>query len=171
MASLAEAQAAVAIVRDAGGRIVGRTRLQKVGFVLEAAGLGVGFPFGYKHYGPYSEELSAAARTATVVGLINEIEQPTSWGARYSTFTTTVPADPNLVPARAQLIAAMIDVDAVELELAATALFLARSGYPNAWAETARRKPEKAAMGRLDRAIALYNNLRQIPTPRPLPAI
>lgn len=62
MATLNDAQRVVAIVRDAGGRIVGRTRLQKIGFFLEAAGLGAGFPFKYKHYGPYSEELSAASQ-------------------------------------------------------------------------------------------------------------
>ena len=29
-----------AIIRDAGGKIVGRTRLQKTGYLLELAGLG-----------------------------------------------------------------------------------------------------------------------------------
>jgi hypothetical protein len=47
-----ELRGTVAIVRDAGGHIVGRTRLQKIAFMLEPAGLGGGFPFRYKHYGP-----------------------------------------------------------------------------------------------------------------------
>ena len=34
---------------------------------------------------------------------------------------------------------------AIELELAATAAFLAREGQADPWGETARRKPEKAA--------------------------
>ena len=53
-----------AIVRDAGGRIVGRTRLQKVAYLLSIAGLEEGLPFTYKHYGPYSEDLASAARDA-----------------------------------------------------------------------------------------------------------
>src|SRR5215831_5394587 len=101
MATLDDARQAAAIVRDAGGRIVGRTRLQKIGFVLEAAGVGDGFPYRYKHYGPYSDELTSASRTAAVVGLINETEHAASWGGSYSTFATDLP--PDLETARARL--------------------------------------------------------------------
>ena len=57
----------VAIVRDAGGTIVGRTRLQKTAYLLELAGLGEGFHFSYRHYGPYSEELASAVRDANAL--------------------------------------------------------------------------------------------------------
>lgn len=170
MATINDAQRVVAIVRDAGGRVVGRTRLQKIGFILEVAGLGTGFTFKYKHYGPYSEELSAASRIAVVVGLMQETEQPASWGGLYSTFSTASPSDQNVPLARRQIAQATVNADAVELELAATALFLAREGLQNPWAETARRKPDKAA-GRLEQAKVLYSQLRQIQTPRPLPQI
>src|SRR5262249_39759380 len=103
MATLDEARQVAAIVRDAGGRIVGRTRLQKIGFVLEAAGLGDGFPFKYRHYGPYSDELMAASRTAAVVGLVDETEHAASWGGSYSTFATNLPPDPSVVQARLRL--------------------------------------------------------------------
>ena len=57
-----ETEKAADIVRAAGGRVVGRTRLQKIGYLLELAGLGEGFPYAYRYYGPYSEErLTAAA--------------------------------------------------------------------------------------------------------------
>lgn len=171
MATIEEAQRAAAIVRDAGGRIVGRTRLQKIGFILEAAGVGAGFPYRYKHYGPYSEELTAASQVAAITGLINETEQPASWGGLYSIFSTNLPADPGTVQARLRLAQETVNVDAVELELAATALFLVRAGVPDAWSETARRKPEKAAAGRLERAKQLYDRLRQIQTPNPLPRL
>ena len=36
------------IIRAAGGEIVGRTRLQKVAYLLELAGLGHGFRFEYR---------------------------------------------------------------------------------------------------------------------------
>lgn len=65
----------------------------------------------------------------------------------------------------------MVNADAVELELAATAAFLAYERFPDPWAETARRKPEKAESGRLERARQLYERLRQIQTPQQLPAI
>ena len=65
----------------------------------------------------------------------------------------------------------MVDADAVELELAATALFLAKEGFPDPWTETARRKPEKADAGRLAKAKQLYDRLRAIQTPHPLPAL
>jgi uncharacterized protein len=170
MATMNEAQQAAAIVRDAGGRIIGRTRLQKVGFILEAAGLGVGFVFRYKHYGPYSEDLTVAARIAAVTGLVQEIEQPASWGGLYSTYSTASPQDPLVDETRRRIAQETACADAIELELAATALFLANEGVQNAWAETARRKPDKAA-GRLEQAKVLYERLRQIPTPRPLPPL
>ena len=50
MAGIDYAHRAAAIVRDAGGQIVGRTKLQKIGFFLEVAGVGSGFPFRYKHF-------------------------------------------------------------------------------------------------------------------------
>jgi uncharacterized protein YwgA len=55
-----KAKKAAGLVRDAGGRIVGRTRLQKVAYLLTVTGLEEGFAFAYKHYGPYSEELATA---------------------------------------------------------------------------------------------------------------
>ena len=55
------------------------------------------------------------------------------------------------------------------LELAATAAFLASEGERDPWHETARRKPEKAA--RLDDAKKLYQRLRAISLPVPLPEI
>jgi uncharacterized protein len=171
MAGIDYAHRAAAIVRDAGGHIVGRTKFQKIGFFLEAAGVGSGFPFRYKHYGPYSELLAAAAQHAAALRLIVENEVVATWGGQYSTFSTQMATDPSMHPARAQLAQEMANADAVELELAATAAFLAYEGFPDPWAETARRKPEKAEDGRLERARQLYLRLRQIPAPHLLPAI
>lgn len=171
MAGIDYAHRAAAIVRDAGGSIVGRTKLQKIGFFLEVTGVGSGFPFRYKHYGPYSEQLAAAAQHAAALRLIVENESVANWGGQYSIFTTQVPSDPSEHPARAQLAHEMVNADAVELELAATATFLAYEGFDDPWAETARRKPEKAEGERLERAKQLYLRLRQVPTPRSLPEI
>lgn len=173
MATVEEARRVASIIRDAGGRVVGRTRLQKMAFILEASGLGSGFPFIYKHYGPYSEELSGASRTAAILGLLNETESPASWGGMFSIFEANIPPDPNVPEARRRITQETVNADAIELELAATALYLhfARIGAANVWAETARRKPDKSASGRLDRARALYERIRQIQTPAPLPQL
>jgi hypothetical protein len=167
MAGIDHAHRAAEIVRDAGGIIVGRTRLQKIGFFLEAAGLGSGFPFRYKHYGPYSEVLASAAQHAVALRLIKEQESVANWGSLYSTFFSQIGGNPD--PARTRFLELMRNADAVELELAATAAYLATEQWPDPWNETRRRKPDKAAGGRLERARALYAKLSATSTPRPLP--
>ena len=157
------------IIRDAGGKIVGRTRLQKVAYLLTAAGLERGFSFSYRHYGPFSEDLADAARDADLLGLITEHEHLATWGGSYSVYTTSSPEDPAVAAARRALAAEAAAADAVELELAATAIFLAKEGYAEPWTETARRKPEKAGDGRLFKAKELYNRLLAIETPVRLP--
>jgi hypothetical protein len=169
--SYANAVKAAQIVRDAGSRIVGRTRLQKIAYLLSVTGLESGLPFAYKHYGPYSEELANAARDAGLLGLVQETEQQALWGGIYSTYVFAGPVDGSIPAARRRLAAEGAAADAVELELAATAVFLAKAGYPDPWGETARRKPEKAEGGRLQRALVLYRRIAAIETPEPLPKI
>jgi len=162
---------AAALVRDAGGRVVGRTRLQKIAYLLTATGLESGVSFSYKHYGPYSEELANATREADLMGLISETEQQASWGGTYSTYTLQKNLGQDAVPVRQELAALAASADAIELELAATALFLAKEGHSSPWAETARRKPEKASGGRLEKAQALYGQLSKVKTPSAWPRI
>ena len=59
--------------------------------------------------------------------------------------------------------------DSIELELAATAVFLAHDGYDDPWDETAQRKPEKATAVRLANAKALLNTLSDVEVPNPIP--
>jgi hypothetical protein len=64
------------------------------------------------------------------------------------------------------------EADAVSLELAVTAAFLAREGAEDPWAEVEIRKPEKVGDGRLDKAKTLYKKFCLVPDlPNPLPAI
>lgn len=167
--SYADAVKVARIVRDAGGRVVGRTRLQKLAYLLSVAGHEGRFSFTYRHYGPYSEELALAVRDANLLSFINETEQVAAWGGTYSTYTLgKEPAQLSSSPRR-PLASAAAEADAVELELAATAVFLALAGVRGPWEETARRKPEKAEGGRLQKAQALYGRLRTID--QKLPAI
>lgn len=157
------------IVADAGGRVVGRTRLQKIAYLLYAAGFDDGFSFAYKHYGPYSEDLFHSARVAELLDLVRAEEQRAQWGGSYSTYSTD--ARSTGLESRVRLAHLAVEADAVELELAATAVYLQKEGFLDPWAETARRKPEKAEGGRLKRAKALYRQLAAIETPEQLPGI
>ena len=165
-------QKAAEIVRDAGGEIVGRTKLQKVAYLLEVAGFGEGFPFSYRHYGPYSENLADAIRMADAFGLVAEEERQASWGGGYSIYRTTDRISKAAPTDRAAFAREAASIDSVELELAATAAYLAAvERSPDPWGETARRKPEKVEGGRLERAKDAYRRLLALPTRNPLPNI
>ena len=79
---------AARIVRDAGGRLVGRTRLQKVAYLSQLAGFTRDFPFEYRHYGPYSEELAEAMEIAVGLDIVQEDEKESASGAWYSIYST-----------------------------------------------------------------------------------
>jgi len=166
-----DADKAADIVRDAGGKVVGRTRLQKVAYLLELAGVGDGFVFEYRHYGPFCEDLASATRKADLLGYLKEEECQTAWGGFYSVFTTDRPLDEKVSFARRGLAQVAAKADSIELELAATAAYLSLEGKEDAWEETARLKPEKVEGGRLEQAKFLYERFRQIKTPRELPEI
>jgi uncharacterized protein len=160
------------IVRDAGGQVVGRTKLQKLTYVLVASGLEDKLQFLYKHYGPYSEAIASASREANLLGMIKEKEEQTTWGGSYSVYTSVAQRPDTVSAARVELCQIATAADAVELELAATALFLTKEeGRTDAWSETERRKPDKASNGRLDKAKALYQKLAAIDTPVRLPVL
>lgn len=163
---------ATKIVRDAGGKIVGRTRLQKIAYLLTVSGLEEGFHFAYKHYGPYSEELAQATEDASLFGYLREEQQQADWGGIYSIyFAEPDSSGVSPLPARRQILDAAVKADAVVLELTATAIFLAEEGHSSPWDETERRKPEKAEGGRIGKAKDLYRQLKKIQTPIPLPEI
>jgi len=147
------------IIGDAGGEIVGRTKLQKTAYLLTLAGFESRFRFGYKHYGPFSEDLADTAELAAAFDLISERQQQASWGGTYSVYTVQSVA-PSAQTGRIGLAKEAARSDAVLLELAATAAYLAQEGKPQPWAETARRKPDKAADDRLEKARELYARLR-----------
>ncbi|HEX4078869.1 MAG TPA: hypothetical protein VHX61_08360 [Rhizomicrobium sp.] len=115
------------IIRDAGGEIVGRTRLQKTAYLLSVAGFEDAFRFGYKYYGPFSESLAEAAEFAAAFDRISETQQAASWGGTYSIYR----AQGGQVSGgrcRVQLATEAARADAVLLELAATAAYLPEGG-------------------------------------------
>lgn len=168
--------AAARIVQDAGGELVGRTRLQKIAFLLKLAGFGDEFSFEYRHYGPFSEDLAQAMEIASALGPVKEEERVADWGGRYSIYTLQQDVG-SADSTRAEFVQQAKRVNAVELELAATAAYLfvnegigGKAGG-NPWEETRRRKPTKAAEGRLERAARAYEELRRSKTMKPLPEL
>jgi uncharacterized protein len=159
------------IVRDAGGRVVGRTKLQKVAYLLTVTGLEDHFHFAYKHYGPYSEELASSAQIASLVGKLKEEQVQATWGGVYSTYTVAGSENVDHTSARTKLAMEAVKADSIELELVATAVFLSNEGDKDPWGETARRKPEKSTEQRLANAKSLLAKLRNIDVPKPLPIL
>lgn len=148
------------IIRDSGGHLVGRTRLQKIAYLLEAAGCGSGFQFSYHYYGPYSEQVADAAIQAQAQGLLQEEERQTTWGTTYSVYKTNTESVQE-TSARSKLIMTANQANAVDLELASTAAYLANQGSQDAWSSTANLKPDKAKK-HLDSAKKLYKELYQL---------
>ena len=163
------AERIAAIIRDAGGRVVGRTRLQKIAYLLDVAGYDDGFEFRYRHFGPYSDEVAASVRTGALLGVLTEEVKPASWGGTYSVYEVNMPPDEPRPNGRCQLACRAAAADAIELELAATAVFLHREGHDAPWQETRRRKPQKSADRRLEKARSLLADLSLIDVEKPLP--
>lgn len=160
----------VATIIKSAGELVGKTRLQKTGVLLELTGVGFGFSFDYHLFGPFSEDLTVTADRAVALGYITEKQGRARWGGLYSIYRVDQ-REPSDNPARDQIIEIAKDADSIVLELAATAAFLASQGEADPWAELAERKPEKMTRGRLAQAKALYRQFMQVDAPVKLPAI
>lgn len=145
-----------------GGKLVGKTRLQKSSYFLEELGVGFGFPFEYYFYGPYSEELSEFLDYASALNLIDVKWDRTSAGDKYAIFETKSKfEDEDIDDFRKSILSVLAGYDSVVLELAATADFLEKNGYgTEAWKETCSRKAEKASQNRIVKAKDLLGALR-----------
>ena len=149
-------------VRENGGELVGRTRLQKVAYLTQLAGLALQeFDFEYKQFGPYSQDLATGMEIATALDVVKEEERPTSWGGFYSIFRASSDPAAERSAERERFVQLAAKIDPVEIELAATAAFLfVRKGVPSPWRETELHKPAKAEGGRLEKAKKAYMKLR-----------
>lgn len=150
------------IVAAAGGKVVGRTRLQKIAYLLSATCEETAFDFEYKHFGPFSADLAQAVDFAQLAGILSEDNRPASWGGTYSIYETSEPCTTNGV-AKA-VVELSNSIDSVVLELAATAIFLSKD-HPNPWDETKKRKPSKASADRIAAAKDFVITLNDIETP------
>jgi uncharacterized protein YwgA len=158
----------VRIIRLNGGRIIGKTRLQKTVYFLETLNLGSGFEFSYHHYGPYSEELANSVNDARALDMLSIEWGVSQEGAEYAIFLDKgekIQEDEK--PERDELRRAVLTVlrgySSVELELAATSDFLEKHSYgAEAWSETRRRKFRKISEEGIARGKQLLQALREI---------
>jgi uncharacterized protein len=159
------------IIQLNGGRLVGKTRLQKTVYFLEVTRQGFGFEFSYHHYGPYSEELTEVTHDAKALGML-EIEYHISQqGPEYAVFSINKPSfkdegerdDDGDDNKRREILQILGTYDPVELELAATADFLSKNGYAgDPWAETRRRKSSKVTAERMRRAQTVLASVERL---------
>ena len=157
-----------ALLKAAGGQLVGRVRLQKTVYLLDQLGLESGFDYDYHHHGPFSRDIDNAVADAEAFGLIEEkFGRRQVDGARYSIFKLTdegyeLPAMiGHLDEGELQrLLQRFRDANVTVLELAATANWLVEEEKQDDWQEALRRrKGRKVNDGRLDRALALLRDI------------
>jgi len=153
----------VGIVALNGGRLVGKTRLQKTVYLLEKRGMSVGFDFEYHNFGPFSVDVARATDFAKAEGRLDERPQQGFHGVPYSLFETPERAPDRLGKLSAgeasELLQIMGGYSAIELELAATMAFLADEGESDVDSALIQLKPAKATEERIARAHNLLDEL------------
>jgi uncharacterized protein len=158
------------LIEAAGGEIVGKTRLQKLVYLLDQVGIPTGFSFSYHHYGPYSEELSDAVDDAIVFRDIKAEQRRRSDGVPYTVYRS-LRAHPDertkqilASDAATAAIRGSSHRSATVLELAATIHWLTSvEGVPDWISELRRRKGVKTEAGRAEKALALLKELNLEP--------
>ena len=154
----------VGVVALNGGQFVSKTRLQKTLFFLERCGLDTELEFDYYHFGPFSAELARAADDAADAGQLKTKVRPGFHEEPYVVYQTDLEPPDHLGRLGATDVRDLLGVlnrySALELEVAATILYLRDNGYGDkAVLETMKRKPLKATENRVKRALQLLRDL------------
>lgn len=164
MTNLTDLVVGVVALND--GKIVGKTRLQKTVFLLEAAGLGAGIDFDYHYYGPYSVDVAGAVDDAVDAERLQPEVHLGRHSVPYTIYSTDGPKPGQIGELSAdearRLLAKLENYSALELEVAATIVYLRDNGYgadEKAIEETKLRKPVKATDKRVHRASQLIGEL------------
>ncbi len=156
----------VGLVALNGGKLVGKTRLQKVAYLLDACGLKSGVDYEYHHFGPYSAEISSSADVAEILDRLSSEEKPGFHSVPYVTYLTDEAKPMHLGALSADEVGAKLSLmerySAIVLELAATIHYLEKAeGYSpdGAQDEVKVRKSAKATDERLAKANELLGRL------------
>ena len=150
-----------------GGKLTGRTRLQKQAYLLHCCGADLNeLDFIYHYYGPYSFELADGCVNAKAEGLITMDEHHGQYGTPYTVFRATEPQQSagigELSPKQSKAVVDRTNqASSIALELAATAAFLQRQGVyeGRVMEELKLRKSRKATAENLKEARQLLKAL------------
>ncbi len=152
------------ILNDCGGKIIGRVRLQKLTYLATCIDNDVVFDFDYYHYGPYSDDLTEEIDDAIIDDIINEevIRKQNGLG-KYSIFKLKKSDDPTKNDDRQKFLQKAKEIDALYMELLATALFLHNEKpNQNPWKRLKELKPNKAQDEHLKASYNAYDELRKL---------
>jgi len=154
----------VGLVALNNGEVVGKTRLQKLVYLLDQCGMESGFEFDYHNFGPFSSELARESDFASETGRLEAREKPGFHEVPYTTFRTIEPSPQNLGKLQADkarsLLGIMARYTALDLEIAATIdWFKDRSDRGAVNEQVQSRKPIKATQERLDKGWRLLSEL------------
>lgn len=164
-------EVAVGLIVLNGGKLVGRTRIQKQAYLLHRCGGNFGLQFTYHRYGPYCFELVGGLNDARAEGRIEVEEEIGRHGVAYAIFRSGERAgipqclgDLEADGAR-NLLNKMKGISDIVLELAATIVFL-RDEWDyfgkdriDPEEETRKRKPLKSTDERISAARKLLQEL------------
>ena len=156
----------VGIVALNGGRLVGKTRLQKTAYLLQRCGMNADIKFEYHNFGPFSVDIARACNDAAAEGVLDMTPTPGFHQVPYVVFETEKEPEEYLgdLPAERarELLEIMKPYSAIELEIGATIAFIdEESGAPIEVVRSAveELKPAKATEERLKRAQELLEKL------------
>ena len=150
-------------------KIIGKKRVQKFAMLLQEAGLEIDVGFRLHHYGPYSDGIAAAVDELSLTGVIDENDtQIGLQGMFASVFTLPesvvndvhISSLPNRYP---ELLICLNGYSTIELEVASTIRFFAKSGsnLEEAIDKTKSMKPTKTAdvvLKKADEILELVDN-------------
>jgi uncharacterized protein YwgA len=157
----------VDIVALSGGRLVGRTRMQKTAYLLDAKGMKSGAAYYYYNFGPFSDEVADGISDSKFVGsLVEKIGHRQTDGSPFSIFESGRPANQitalgNLKRSDAiNILNRLSAASSTVLELAATIHWLTFVEKVADWrTELKRRKGAKVDNGRMGKAADLLTQL------------
>lgn len=115
-------------------RIDGRTKFQKIVYILQSHGIDFNKSFRYHYYGPYSAELQLEIEELASRGIVNEITEEPKPG--YITYKYEVSDASKLndnidLQNKEDIIEYLNEKDSQELELISTLFFLRDKGIKN----------------------------------------
>lgn len=111
------------------GVIKGRTKFQKMVYILQNNGISFSEKFRYHYYGPYSSELQLEIDELVDRGIFKEKEEGPSSKYELNSVVTDIEITDREIQRNGKLIKFLVEQDYQELELVATIYYLKNIGY------------------------------------------